>query len=153
MFDQTRDVTVLNSLIASVLDSIDGYQKAAEDAAANRFTEMFNARARERQSVVADLQAAVASAGGQPEDVGTLLAGAHRAFMGLKDAVTGRDDAAIIAEVERGEDHLKAKFEDALGETDLSTTARAAIESAWSSVRAGHDEARDLKHAFSATNG
>ena len=31
----------------------------------------------------------------------TILAAAHRAFLSLRDAVTGRDDTAIVSEVER----------------------------------------------------
>ena len=94
------------------------------------------------------LQAAVASAGGNPEDDGTILASAHRAFLSLKEAVAGRDDKAIVGEIERGEDYLKGKFEAALAQADLSPTVRAAVEEAWTSVRAGHDEMSALKHSF-----
>jgi uncharacterized protein (TIGR02284 family) len=150
MFDANKDVSTLNGLIATVLDSIDGYQSAAQDVENQQFRSMFEARARDRQAIVADLQAQVARCGGNPEDDGTLLAGAHRAFMGLRDAVSGRDDRAVIAEVERGEDHIKAKFEDALADTTLSEESRQIVMRAWDSVKAGHDEVRDLKHALDA---
>lgn len=146
----TKDVAVLNTLIATLLDSIDGYQKSAGDIDNQALAEKFNSRARERQSAVAKLQAAVAAAGGTPEDDGTILAGAHRAFLSLKEAVTGRDDKAIVAEVERGEDYLKNKFETALADADLSPASRSAAEEAWTSVRAGHDEMSALKHSFGA---
>lgn len=146
----TKDVGVLNTLIATLLDSVDGYQKSAGDIDNQALADKFNARARERQSAVTKLQAAVAAAGGNPEDDGTLLGGAHRVFQSLKEAVTGRDDKAIVAEIERGEDYLKAKFETALAEVDLSPTARAAADDAWQSVRAGHDEMSALKHSMGA---
>lgn len=144
----TKDTTVLNTLIATLLDSIDGYQKSAGDIENRSLAEKFNARARERQSAVTNLQAAVAAAGGNPEDDGTLAGSAHRVFLSLKEAVTGRDDKAIVAEIERGEDYLKNKFETALAEADLSQPARAAVETAWQSVRAGHDEMSALKHSM-----
>ena len=143
-----QTTTILNTLIATLLDSIDGYQKSAGDITNPRLAEKFNARARERQAAVAKLQAAVAAAGGNPEDDGTILAGAHRAFINLKEAVTGRDDKAIVAEVERGEDYLKNKFETALADADLSTEGRMAAQQAWESVRAGHDEMSALKHSM-----
>ncbi|MBV1688515.1 PA2169 family four-helix-bundle protein [Novosphingobium sp. G106] len=146
----TKDVSILNSLIATLLDSIDGYQKSAGDIENKALADKFTARARERQSAVTKLQAAVASAGGNPEDDGTLLAGAHRAFISLKEAVSGKDDKAIVAEIERGEDHLKEKFEKALADTDLSPAGRAAADEAWQSVRAGHDEMSALKHSMGA---
>ena len=150
MTTNAKDVTVLNTLIATLLDSIDGYQKSAGDIANQALAEKFNARARERQSAVTKLQAAVAAAGGTPEDESTILGGIHRAFLSLKEAVTGADDKAIVNEVERGEDYLKGKFETALAEVDLSPTARTAAEEAWASVRAGHDEMSALKHSFGA---
>lgn len=150
MTSNTKDAGILNTLIATLVDSIDGYQKSAGDIDNQALAEKFNARARERQSCVTKLQAAVATAGGQPEDEGTLLGGAHRMFQSLKEAVMSRDDKAIVAEIERGEDYLKNKFETALAEVDLSPAARAAAEEAWQSVRAGHDEMSALKHSMGA---
>lgn len=145
-----KDVTALNTLIATLLDSIDGYQKSAGDIDNQALADKFNARARERQSAVTKLQAAVAAAGGNPEDEGTLLGGAHRVFQSLKETVMGRDDKAIVSEIERGEDYLKGKFETVLAEGDLSPTARAAADEAWQSVKAGHDEMSALKHSMGA---
>ena len=150
MTANTKEVSVLNTLIATLLDSVDGFQKSAGDIDNSALADKFNARARERQAAVAKLQAAVASLGGNPEDDGTFLGGAHRAFQSLKEAVMSRDDKAIVAEIERGEDYLKNKFETALAETDLSPTARAAVDEAWQSVRAGHDEMSALKHSMGA---
>lgn len=150
MTSNSKDVTVLNTLIATLLDSVDGYQKSAADTDNQALADKFNARARERQACVAQLQAAVAAAGGKPEDDGTLLGSAHRAFQSLKEAVVSRDDKAIVAEIERGEDYLKGKFETARAEADLSPAARTATEEAWESVRAGHDEMSALKHSMGA---
>lgn len=152
MSETSHDIRTLNSLIATTLDSIDGYANAASDSESGRFSQIFNARAAERRQVVTQLQAEVVRLGGNPEDDGTALAGAHRAFMNLKAAVTGKDDKAIINEVERGEDHIKAKFEEALGDTELSQQTKAAIDQAYVSVRSGHDQMRDLKHSMEAAS-
>jgi uncharacterized protein (TIGR02284 family) len=145
----TGDTATLNTLITTLIDSIDGYQKAAADTTNTRFAEMFNARARERQQAVTKLQACVARMGGNPEDDGSTAAAMHRGWINLKEAVLGRDDEAIINEVERGEDYLKNKFETVLRNADLPADARAEVEQAYTSVRAGHDEASALKHAIS----
>jgi uncharacterized protein (TIGR02284 family) len=151
MTETSHDIRTLNGLIATTLDSVDGYTEAAKDAENSRYGQVFTARATERRQVVSALQAEVSRLGGNPEDDGTVLAGAHRAFLNLKAAVTGQDDAAIVNEVERGEDHIKAKFESALDDQDLSAGTKSAIQTAYGSVRAGHDEMRDLKHALQAT--
>lgn len=138
----------LNTLIGTLIDSIEGYQKAAADTTNARFAEMFNARAQERQQALTRLQAAVARLGGNPEDDGTVAGAAHRGWMNLKEAVLGQDDETIVKTVEEGEDYLKNKFEAALDNVDLPAEARAAVEEAWTSVKAGHDEMSALKHAI-----
>jgi len=109
---------------------------------------MFTARAAERRSVVTQLQSEVRRLGGEPEDDGTVLASMHRSFLDLKSAVTGRDDKAIVNEVERGEDQILHKFQAALEDETLSPETRNAIQNAFGSVRTGHDQMRDLKHAM-----
>ena len=150
MTDTSHDIRTLNGLIATTIDSVDGYRTSAEAVDSTRFADLFTARASERSSVAEQLRAEVRKMGGNPEDDGTLLAGAHRGFLNLKAAVTARDDQAIVNEVERGEDHIKAKFEDALKDRTLSPDCRTVVETAYSSVKSGHDEMRDLKHNLDA---
>ena len=148
MIGSNTDVTTLNSLIATTIDSINGYQESADAVENPQFRELFQELARDRQQVLPQLQAAVARMGGNPEDDGTALAAAHRTFVDLKSAVTGRDDKAVINEVERGEDHIKDKYESALNDGDLSGECRQVVQQAYDSVRRGHDRVRDLKHAL-----
>lgn len=148
MADTNHDISTLNSLIATTLDSVDGYREAAAEIENKTFAAQFTSRAQERQAVVADLQRQVTSLGGNPEDDGTVLAGAHRAFLDLKAKVTGQDDKAVINEVERGEDHIKDKFEAALADDDLSAATKQVIRQANVSVRAGHDQMSALKHSL-----
>jgi len=150
MTDTSHDIRTLNGLIATTIDSVDGYRTSAQDVQNPRFAELFTARASERSSVAEQLRAEVKRLGGDPEDDGTILAAGHRAFVNLKSAVTGRDDQAIVNEVERGEDHIKAKYEEALKDDDLSPQCRTLVETAFKSVKAGHDEMRNLKHNLDA---
>ena len=142
------DISTLNSLIKTTLDSVKGFEDAAENVDATRFSSQFREFAQERRQVVTTLQAEVRRLGGNPEDDSSFLAAAHRTFMNLKDAVTGRDDKAIVEEVERGEDYIKEKYQAALSDTDLSPEVRQVIEQAYQSVRRGHDRASQLKHSL-----
>jgi len=64
--------------------------------------------------------------------------------------MSSKDDTAIVDEVERGEDHIKAKYEDAMKDNDVTAGTRSLINEAYVSVKAGHDQMRDLKHALHA---
>ncbi len=152
MTDTSHDIRTLNSLIATTIDSVDGYTEAAKDSDSGRFGSIFTDRASERRQALTLLQTEVTRLGGNPEDDGTALAGAHRVFLNLKSAVLGKDEKAIVNEVERGEDHIKAKFEDALKDDDLTPQTRGVIEQAYGSVRQGHDQMRDLKHSMEAAS-
>jgi uncharacterized protein (TIGR02284 family) len=147
MSSNDHDVKVLNSLIETTIDSADGYAEAAKDAKSVRFTSTFQARASERQQVASALQQQVRALGGKPDDDGTVLASAHRVFVNLRKSMSS-GDTAVVDEVERGEDHIKHKFEDAMKDDDVTAPTRSVINGAYASVKAGHDQMRDLKHAM-----
>ena len=151
MHTANHEIETVNDLIKTTLDSVDGYRSAAEDADSSQFQSIFFDRANERQQVVETLRQHVRTLGGDPQDDGSILAGVHRVFMNLRDAVTGSDDRSVISEVERGEDHIKAKFETALEDGNLATETRSLISQCYESVKSGHDQMRDLKNGMTAT--
>jgi uncharacterized protein (TIGR02284 family) len=148
MTEHSDDINVLNTLIATTIDSINGYEDSAANIDNERFRGIFRQRANERQQVVEQLRAEVRRLGGNPEDDGSFLGKAHQRFEDLKAAITGRDEKAIINEVERGEDYLKAKFEAALQDDNLSGESRSVVEGCFQSVREGHDQMSQLKHGM-----
>ena len=143
--DNAHDITVLNTLIRTTLDSYKGFNDACEDSE-GAHSQFFRQMAGERSQVASQLQAQVRALGGDPEDDSSFTAAAHRGFMDLKQAVMGDSDEAVIEEVERGEDYLKTKYEAALQDDDLSPATRQVIEQAYQSVRKGHDTASAMKH-------
>ena len=144
-----HDIKVLNSLIETVIDSADGYTQASQES--SRFSDVFRRRGAERQELTTRLQSVVTQLGGTPEDDGTMLAAAHRMFLGLRNSVSS-SDTTVVDEVEAGEDHIKQKFEDAQRDAELSPAVRTEIDEAYLIVKAGHDEIRDLKHSLHATS-
>ena len=145
--DRDHDISVLNSLITTTIDSAHGFERSAEDADGGRFTDMFREFAEERRAVVARLQQEVRALGGEPNDDGSLKGDLHRRWLDLRDALGG-GDKSVIEEVERGEDYLKSKYDSALEDGELSEQARSVIREAYQSVRAGHDRASQLKHSM-----
>jgi uncharacterized protein (TIGR02284 family) len=146
--DRDHDISVLNALTTTTLDSMKGYEDAAKDAENTQFATLFADFARDRGAAVTSLQTEVKRLGGEAETGSSFLAAAHRTFLDLKQAFTSKDDKAIVNEVERGEDHIKAKFEAAMKDGRLSPEALTVIRDAFSSVRAGHDQMSALKHSM-----
>jgi uncharacterized protein (TIGR02284 family) len=148
MFGTDDDKSVLNTLLATLTDSVNGYREAAEHAQDAGLKELFQGSADERTQVANDLRNEVSRLGGDPDDDGSLMGKTHQRFLDLKAAITGRDDKAIINEVERGEDYLKAKFKAATESDSLSGESRAVVEQAYQSVLRGHDRVSKLKHSL-----
>ena len=152
MTDRKDEIATLNTLIATTIDSITGYEDSAQNIHNERFAQIFRERANERQQVVEELRSEVRRLGGEPESDGSFLGKTHQRFEDLKAAVTGQDEQAIINEVERGEDYLKNKFETALDDGTLSGESRAVVERAYQSVRSGHDQISQLKHGMETSS-
>ena len=108
-----RAVKVLNSLIETTMDSAHGYRSAADGADNPEFKSLFSERAGKREDLCRRLQQEVRSFGGEPEDDQSLMGRIHNKFAEMRGDVMGRDDKGVIDEVERGEDVIKAKFEQA----------------------------------------
>ena len=148
MLNREHDISVLNSLITTTIDSANGFERSAENVQGTQFEQMFREFAQERRQMVGRLQEHVRMHGGTPNDDGSLKADLHRRFEDLRTAIGGGSDKAVIEEVERGEDYIKGKYETALADQELSSECRAVIQEAYQSVRAGHDRASALKHSL-----
>ena len=148
--DNNAQVSTINTLITTLIDSVNGYEDAASNSENQRFQQIFRERATERRQVVEQLRSEVSRLGGTPSDDASFMGQTHQRWLDLKAAVTGRDEKAIISEVERGEDYLKEKFETALNSGTLSGESRAVVERAYQSVRSGHDQVSALKHGLEA---
>ena len=141
-------ISTLNTLITTLIDSINGFEDAASNTDNQRFQQLFREHSSDRRRVVEELRAEVRRLGGDPSDDASFMGQTHQRWLDLKAAVTGRDDKAIINEVERGEDYLKEKFETALNSQELTGDSRAVVERAYQSVREGHDRMSQLKHGM-----
>jgi uncharacterized protein (TIGR02284 family) len=151
MADHSTTISTLNTLIATTIDSINGYENSAKDSDNPRFQQLFRERADERQKVVEELRGEVRRLGGNPEDDGSFMGKTHQRFEDLKAAITGQDDKAIINEVERGEDYLKEKWQAALQSGDLDGESHDIVERCYQSIKQGHDQMSQLKHGMEAS--
>jgi uncharacterized protein (TIGR02284 family) len=139
-----HEAVQLYALIAATLDSAEGYADAAKAASSSRFTQLFEKRALERRALVPTLQAAVLHRGGTPDEAGTTMGAAKRWFVSLKNLMGG-SEASIVSEVEAGEDHVKGIYEAAMQDKLISEPVRLIVTKAYGTIRADHDQMRNLK--------
>jgi uncharacterized protein (TIGR02284 family) len=142
-----HDIQVLNGLIRSTIGSAEGYSDAARETADPGHRDLFERRAFERRRLAGELAFNVRALGGEPEDDGSILAKAQRAFADLRHALL-RDELGMGGAVENAEDSVNTRFERALDDSRISATTRETIRRAFGQVREGHDQIRDLKHSL-----
>ena len=132
----------LKDVLTRVVDSADGYENAAEDAQASSFAVMFRERAQERRQFASEIRNHLTSLGETVHEDGSLLAGAHRAFTDLRNAVTGSSDEAILKEIDRGESLLLKEYDDALEDVPAGDPAYALLQRQRESVSRNLSEAK-----------
>ncbi|MGC3968181.1 MAG: PA2169 family four-helix-bundle protein [Pirellulales bacterium] len=140
----------LQDLIEINIDSSKGFAEAADklqdlkekDLAVES---MFRELSRNRAMQANELQAIVASNAEKPTDSGSVAAAAHRTWMDLRAALGGGEHA-VLSEAERGEDAIKAKYEEALQDLG-SCPCTQVLRKHFTAVKASHDRVRDLRDA------
>lgn len=139
-----KAISVLNNLIETCKDGELGFKTAAEGLTSPEIKAKFVEYSRQRGEMARELQGAVRQLGGDPEKSGSVAGSMHRGWLDIKAVVTGKDDHAIVAEAERGEDVAKSAYENALKET-LPASAQTLVQQQSVKVRQAHDHVRAVR--------
>ena len=108
--ERQRDFRTLNDLIQTCKDGELGFQSAAEGLKNPEIKAKFQEYSRQRAEMARELQAEVRRLGGDPEKYGSVSGSLHRGWLDVKQSITGKDDAGITAEAERGEDSPRPRM-------------------------------------------
>ena len=144
--------TVLETLIDTVYDSLNGYRNASDAADSQAVKSAFANQMERRQSTLDMLNQELVRQGGELVTKGTLAGGLHQVWLKVTELFQSGDRAAIDR-VQEGEDYLAGKFEPALEETDLDSQTRAIIQRALTEIRQGEQLAEQLGRVGDSTFG
>ena len=139
---KTRDI--LQNLIETCRDGQNGFREAAEDIKNPEIREFFNQQSLLRAQFASELEAEARRLGDRDVDTsGSTVAAMHRAWIDLKAALGGGDEAVISA-AETGEDAAKKAYEESLREK-LPSDIMEIVERQSQSVIEAHDRVRDFR--------
>jgi uncharacterized protein (TIGR02284 family) len=145
--DNDEVISTLNDLIETSKDGEEGFRTCAEDIKDPQLKTLFSNRAMGCASAAAELQQLVRVYGGDPERSSSLGGAIHRRWVDIKSAITGRDDKAVLAECERGEDVAVRSYRNALDKR-LPTDVRSVVERQFQGVLKNHDEVKRLREQY-----
>ncbi|MGI8989646.1 MAG: ferritin-like domain-containing protein [Bryobacteraceae bacterium] len=143
--------STLNDLISTCKDGENGFRSAAEGVKSSDLQSLFQKLSSQRAQFASELQSEVAKLGGSPDTSGSVAGAMHRGWLNVKSAVTGQDDAAVIAECERGEDAAKEAYEKALAK-GLPSDLQSVVQRQSREVHQAHDQVSALKHRTSGAS-
>lgn len=104
-------ITDLKSLISILNDGKEGYASAAETTDNVELKAVFLEYAAQRKVYEEELKAHLLTHGENSDnDSGGVLGALHRAWIDIKDAVSGNDEAAILNAIETGEQAALDKY-------------------------------------------
>jgi len=138
-------VSVLNDLIETSKDGEKGFHECAEGVKDERLKAFFTQRSQECATAAGELQQLVRSLGGDPETSSSMAGAMHRGWVDLKSMITGKDDAAILNECERGEDVALKNYNEAL-QKDLPPSVREVVGRQAQGAQRNHDEVKSLRN-------
>jgi uncharacterized protein (TIGR02284 family) len=143
-----NDVEALQALASTLTDSINGYEEATSVAGDGAISEFLHGKAQERRTITEAFRSRIAELGGESEVSGSASAALHRRFLDLR-SIFQNDTKAAVAEVERGENYLKDRFESYMADLNVSAETRALLRSTYEQVRFDHARWDQLKQAQS----
>lgn len=140
-------IATLNDLIETSSDGEQGFRTCAKNTRSAELKAVFQKGAERCAQAIRELTDEVRRLGGEPEKTGSVAGAAHRVWVDIKATLSGKDDAGILAECERGEDSALDEYRDAL-EEDLPESARALVRRQLEGVQENHDRIRELRDRY-----
>lgn len=142
-----KNISTLNQLIETLKDGENGFKEAADAVKDPELKSLFTQYSEQRRQFAAELQQEVRSVDGTDPETGGSAAGAmHRGWIDLKSAISSNDQAAVLAECERGEDSAVKEFKEAT-EKPLSPQLRDIVFKQYTEIKHTHDRVKQLRDA------
>ncbi len=112
---QENYIKQLHTLLRLVSDSVEGYKSAADHVSSTEYKDLFNNISRQREGIAAEFRELISGYGGNAEiESPDLMASLHRSWMGIKTAMTKKDDQAVMESCRNGDQALLDAFDDIL---------------------------------------
>jgi uncharacterized protein (TIGR02284 family) len=138
------NTTVLETLIDTMHDSVEGYRKAAAAAQTPGVRRVLENQGAKRRRSLDRLNSELVRQGGGLMTKGTTAGALHHVWLEITTLFENGDEAAL-GRVQEGEDYLAGKIDEALDDTRLDPSTRALLQEVRAEVREGERLAEQIE--------
>lgn len=141
--ERVKDLVRINQ------DSAEGFADAADIVEHPDLKSLFSLLAGQRQQFANELRSYVVLNEEDGDITGSWKGMFHRWWLDLRGKLSGGDAYSVLAEAERGEDRIKAMYEEVIKDT-TGNPLNDVMHKQYAEVVKGHDQVRDLRDAVKA---
>ena len=137
----------LEQLFQMNIDSADGFEYAAKKVDSDVLKLTFQKINKERRQQAEELKTYLSINEQCVNRNGSYAAALHRCWMKCREYIASNETHAIVAEAERGEDEIKAAYEEILRQT-AGSAVNDVLTRHYALVKETHDQIRDLRDSL-----
>jgi len=142
----------LQQLVQINLDSEKGFNEVSHDIKDKSIAIVFTELGSQRRENASELKELITWNGEVPVEEGSYLAAFHRAWISLRELLSGGSSYAILSEAERGEDAIMKAYEDVLIAT-AGSAVNDVLTRQYAVVKAGYESVRDMRNNLLSSEG
>jgi uncharacterized protein (TIGR02284 family) len=152
METKSKSASILNSLIHTHNDRMEGYEHASKETNEMDLKNLFTEHASTSRKFKAELTPHVLGAGDEPKKDRTAPGAAYQAWMDVRSALSTNDRKTVLKSCEFGEDFAVKAYENVLNNdlNDLSPEQQQIVRRQYSTIKAQHDKIKNLRDAVIA---
>lgn len=139
----------LNELLQRNYDSEKGFKNAVDDVKNPQLKSFFKEKAQERYDFGHELKSEIRNFGVSPEKGSSVKADAHRTWMDLKAALSGKNEEAVLEEAIRGEKNAVEDYNRIINEKDFPPTTKNMLLKQRNAIQKTLENVKSLERSFS----
>lgn len=147
----STDRKVTENIIEILEDGKAGFEHAADmlrDSNRADLAPKFVTYSTQRAAFSEELEKMAATYGDDIDQSGSVKATIHRAWMSVRDTLSGDDPDGVLDAAEQGEDKAIEAYQEALGE-EISADLRTTLQRQYTDIQAAHREVKALRNTNS----
>ena len=153
MEDNKSIISDLKGLINILNDGKEGYQSASEITESIELQGLFLKYSAQRAAFADDLKVHLQKHGGDSEnETGGILGALHRTWIDIKQALTSKEDVAILNAIETGEKAALNKFDAVLDDPETHSDHLELLQKQRTGIRMALSEIETYRHRLDNMN-